>query len=245
MKKAYYAYMISKYSFLDDDFESKIAKVLVNYTLDPSVYCRENSLKALYSMKNIQTIVEAYLAMNSNKINHNTKLVTDGLLSFKGDKVALAEELWKHHVDFNVQYQVAFIDFVRMITDKFCDRFYEILTENKTDNEVKYSIIRYFRKYRYKPIKEYLYYVINNQKDISWEYAALAASALDNYPCVETNTVLKEALTSSNWYVRYNAADSLLNLGLTYPELKDIYKGSDRFAKEMIEYKMQEYNIIN
>lgn len=243
MKKAYYAYMMSKFNFLDNDFETKIAKVLINYTIDPSIYCRENALKALYSKNNIQTIVEAYRLMNKNKIHHNSKLVVDGLLSFKGDKIALAYALWEYRNEFGVEYHISFIDFARMITADFCKKFYDFLLEDNTDYEIKYALLRYFRKYRYEPVKEYLYNCINFQEGISWELVALAASALDNYPCNKTKEILKSALTANNWYVRYNAADSLLNLGITYLELQNIYNGNDRYAREMIEFKIQEKNI--
>ena len=52
--------------------------------------------------------------------------------------------------------------------------------------------------------------------------------------------VLKGALSSRNWYVRYNAAQSLGALGLDYTDLIDIFEGDDRYAEEMLRYRFDQ-----
>ncbi|MGN1231727.1 MAG: hypothetical protein ACI4TP_07485, partial [Anaerotignum sp.] len=43
-----------------------------------------------------------------------------------------------------------------------------------------------------------------------------------------------------NWYVRYNAAVSLEAMNLSYVDMADILAGEDRYAREMLEYRMEE-----
>ena len=44
---------------------------------------------------------------------------------------------------------------------------------------------------------------------------------------------------SSNWYIRYNASQSLDQLGVEYLDLLDILSGKDRYAREMLEYRLE------
>jgi hypothetical protein len=48
---------------------------------------------------------------------------------------------------------------------------------------------------------------------------------------------LKDLLCDRNWYVRYNASDSLERLGVKYEEMIDVFEGGDRYASEMLRYR--------
>ena len=52
--------------------------------------------------------------------------------------------------------------------------------------------------------------------------------------------VLKQALHCANWYVRFNASQSLNDLQVPYLDLVDILNGSDRYAREMMLYRLEE-----
>ena len=53
----------------------------------------------------------------------------------------------------------------------------------------------------------------------------------------QTEEFLKDLLCDRNWYVRYNAADSLERLGVKYEEMIDVFEGGDRYASEMLRYR--------
>ena len=44
---------------------------------------------------------------------------------------------------------------------------------------------------------------------------------------------------SPNWYVRYNSATSLEKLGFDYEDLLGGAAGSDRYAREMLTYRLE------
>ena len=67
----------------------------------------------------------------------------------------------------------------------------------------------------------------------------VSVSALSRYPGERTVTVLKQALHSANWYVRFDAAASLEALRVDIAELTDILAGNDRYAREMLQYRME------
>ncbi len=71
-----------------------------------------------------------------------------------------------------------------------------------------------------------------------WEYAAISASCLAGYPGDDVTAALMEAMHSSNWYVRYNASISLESLHLEYSDLIEVVGGRDRYAREMMMYRL-------
>ena len=72
----------------------------------------------------------------------------------------------------------------------------------------------------------------------------MAAAALKDYKGEDVISALKSALYSSNWYVRYNAAVSLEASGFSYTELIDVMAGKDRYAREMMEYRLGEQRLM-
>ena len=52
--------------------------------------------------------------------------------------------------------------------------------------------------------------------------------------------ILREKIHSPHWFVRYNAAESLETLGVRYDELVDVFDGTDRFAREMMQYQFDQ-----
>ena len=55
---------------------------------------------------------------------------------------------------------------------------------------------------------------------------------------------MRRAVHSRNWYVRYNAAESLQKLGMNYEKLLDIIRGGDRYAREMVMYRLEENELM-
>ena len=76
-------------------------------------------------------------------------------------------------------------------------------------------------------------------QDQRWEYAAISAGSLGAYPGEETVEILKQCLCHGNWYIRYNAALSLERLNISSRELEDILEGDDRYAREVLEYRIR------
>ena len=50
---------------------------------------------------------------------------------------------------------------------------------------------------------------------------------------------------SPNWYIRYNASASLEGLGLSYEGMLRILAGDDRYAREMLSYRMESKRLEN
>lgn len=164
-------------------------------------------------------------------------MVTDGLLSFQGDRELLAEELWKNWTHYSTYYKICFVNFFRMISGNFTERLLIVLKDEENDRELRLAVIRYFRKYKYDKAWEYLCCLVEEWRELDWEYAALSALALESYPGKRTIDALKKGCESRNWYIRYNSAQSLGKLIDHEQKGKLIQNEKDIYAKEMMAYK--------
>lgn len=99
--------------------------------------------------------------------------------------------------------------------------------------------IRYFGKYYYEPALKYILNFVSNNDASMWEYATVAFSSLEKYSGDDVIKALKKAIHSPNWYIHYQAAQSLDAQHLNYNALFDIINGSDRYAREMMTYRLE------
>ncbi|MGN0613614.1 MAG: hypothetical protein ACI4JB_06895 [Porcipelethomonas sp.] len=172
---------------------------------------------------------------------HNSKLLSDGLLLFKGDREELAWVLWNHRKEFSIPLILPVMKFIRFLSGSFRREFYNVLKNKKENKELRLEAIRYFRKYPYEPARDVLYEMLSEENTSQWEYAALSASSLSAYPGDETAERLKKTLYSPNWYVRLNSALSLVSeLEVSPADLSDIYFGEYNSAREILEYVAQQ-----
>lgn len=80
----------------------------------------------------------------------------------------------------------------------------------------------------------YLDDIIKLLEDSAWEVRAIAAKVLNNFKNSKILIPLAKSLSDSQWYVRYNAAISILNNKEGIDTISYIFKGEDRFAKDIV-----------
>ncbi|MBU9745352.1 HEAT repeat domain-containing protein [Lachnospiraceae bacterium ASD3451] len=239
MYKAFYAFLIGQYKLCGTTQRDPFVRFMLQLVTEHSIYCRENALQALYANAPAAIVIRAYQLMVRQEIEHSSKLVTDGLLAFAGDRVELAGLLWDHWNEFPPFYQTAFINFIRLVTGGFGRRFLPLLRE-ETDREVQFAVIRYYRRYHYEEAGPVLCRMVMEWNIDDWEFAALAAASLENYPGEDSIRALIQGMYSSNWYIRDNASDSLVRIGRDSVLLQEILQGTDRYAKDMLQYKLDQ-----
>ena len=237
MEKALMAYIIEQHHLCGPGARDPFAIQMEWLVSDHSIYCRENALYALYAGGQPEHVIKAYHILTRMRIEHSSKMVTDGLLSFQGDRELLAEELWKNWTHYSTYYKICFVNFFRMISGNFTERLLIVLKDEENDRELRLAVIRYFRKYKYDKAWEYLCCLVEEWRESDWEYAALSALALESYPGKRTIDALKKGCESRNWYIRYNSAQSLGKLIDHEQKGKLIQNEKDIYAKEMMAYK--------
>lgn len=236
MQSAYFAYILSKYKISRYCSFDSIMDILIEYLKKESLYCRQNAMRALYSFGNEQSVVDAIKVLERENVFFHSKILADGLLQFEGDHDKLIRLFWQSLDSFSEETQVAILNYIRFKSGDYSEQMFEILMDSNRSCELQFAAIRYFGKYPYQPAYNVLLENTACGDPLRWNYAAFSASALAAYPGEKTVQVLKDALKSTNWYVRYNAAHSLEMLGLHYDDLLDVINGSDRYAREMILY---------
>lgn len=243
MQLAYFAYVIGKYHIINGMPFDLVMEVMLLLLNEPSLYLRENALQAIYASGNSKCVADALKIVDEGAAFHHIKLLTDGMLTFRGDHRELADMLLKAFDDYSQQGQLAILDFLRFDTGERCSEMLALLTDERRDDEIRFACIRYFAKYCYNPAYPALIVFAENPDAQRWEYAAIAATALANYRSERTIRALKGCLFHSNWYIRLNAAQSLEAFQLSYWDLIDVFDSNDRYAREILQYQMDRKNI--
>lgn len=207
-----------------------------------NIYCRENTLKALYSMQRPEVVASALGIIDKNLSFHHPKLICDGLLFYEGEKEELKAELFKSFRDFSVQMRVNILNYFRFGNVR-CDEQMLAMLKNEEENcEIRFSAIRYFEKFPNEEARAVIYNLAENEEGRTWEFQAIATSALKSYPGDATFRILVRNLSSSNWHVRQNSAISCEKLGYTYHDLISVFDGNDRYAREIMRYRLDRRN---
>ncbi len=238
MQSAYFLKFINKYKVSALKKYDALTGVIMEYFKKSSVYCALNAMDSMYISGDSENVLRGLKILNLKDTYFHSKLIVKGLCSFEGDKSKLESALIEEFGTFSIPFRVAIMDYFSTVGG--CDEFiFAFLKDESANNEIRYSAIRYFGKHYYEPAYEYLC-AFASEKDIAvWVYTSLSVSALANYKNGRTIEILKSALSSANWYVRYNAAVSLEKLGVVYNDLADVINGNDRYAKEIITYQTE------
>lgn len=244
IQAAYFAYFLFRQNARDEEKpESSIQDILLNYMEKESLYCRVNTLQALCAFGRPEVLVEAVEIQDQRAGFFHDKILTENLLSYTGDHERLTELLWESFERFSVGTRLAILNYIRFRTGKYIPQMFGIMNNEDADKELRLAAIRYFGKYFYAPAKEILLAFAADKDPANWEYAAISASGLALYKGKDVAAVLMEALHSSNWYIRSNAAVSLEAQDLDYLELIEVVGGRDRYAREMMMYRLDSRRI--
>ncbi len=242
LKIAYFPYILYKYGILKHCESERLTDILLELLHSVNVYCRENTLKAVYSMQRPDVVARALKIIDTNLSFHHPKLISDGLMFYKGNKDELKKSLISCFDYYSVQMRVNILNYFRFAGIRCDDEMLRLLKDEKENDEIRFSVIRYFEKFPKKEAAQVLLNLAENLENRTWEYQAIATSALKSYPGDATFRVLVKNLSSSNWHVRQNSAISCEKLGYTYQDLINVFDGNDRYAREIMRYRLDRRN---
>lgn len=237
---AYFAYFLSRHPAAAQPASDALCESLLGYLRKRNVYCHVNVLQALYAFSSPDCLKKALDLVDESGVYIHTKILTDGLLTYQGRRDELNSMLMDAFQGFSPALQLAILNYFRFgrIADR--DFFYRIMTDEAQDKELRLASLRYFAAAPDREAEQQLIAFASNDDPGAWEYAAVAATALAGYPGEATNEALKKALHHRNWYVRKNAAQSLSRLGLHYHDLSEVLESKDRYAREMMMYRLEQ-----
>lgn len=239
LQAAYFAYFLSRHKLNKYMPIDTVQNVLVDYMRKDSLYCRVNALKALCAFGSPEHILQAVVLQDRSGSFLHEKILTECLLVYDGDSSRLIRMFWGQMEQFSTRTRRALLDYIRFKTGDYQEEMFRIMTDPGQDRELRFSAIRYMGRYEYPPARKPLLEFLRDGDPENWEYAAISAAALARYPGQDVVDALVEAMHSGNWYVRYNAAASLEAHGLSYSDLIQLVGGRDRYAREMIMYRLE------
>lgn len=238
----FFLYILRKYRVLHHKPNKRIDAMVLRLVKSESIYLRQNALETVFTTGNVDYVLHAIRTINEMNAYHSPKLITDGLLKFTGNCRKLAKAIWETLPEYSAEMQVALVNYFRYHSGTHHTMMFALMKNENAHDEVRFAAIRYFGKYIYKPAYPLLLKFADEDEVSRWEYAAIATAALSRYPRQDTIDVLKKNLTSREWYVRYNAAQSLKELGVSDREAEDVFSGNDKYAQEMLRYRLDQRN---
>ena len=236
IRKTYFVSILADYPYIYDDSYNSIIHYLIGCCASSSVFLREYALLALYRVGNENYIKEALEKMNFLRINHHPKLLTDGFMKFTGNEEKFVDMLEKLMPSLEENYKVACINYFHYKKIPCQEYVYHLLTSNKETKEVCIACLRYFGSVKFLPAKKVMFDYLHSDKN-NWEFAAISASSLRNYPGANTLKNLLDSVKSHNWYVRNNSAATIIQLA-SKQELEEILKIDDRYAVDALNYQL-------
>lgn len=151
IEAAYFPYIIKKYRLLGGADDAPLKEVLLELLHEPSIYCRENAMQALYTAGDPAVLVRALRIIDASSLYYHSKLLSDGLLNYTGDTWELADALWEAFDAFQPWMQVTLLNYFRFSSGTHCERVLALLNDGARDDEVRFSCLRYLGHYPYPP----------------------------------------------------------------------------------------------
>lgn len=238
IEAAYFLFFLSRHKAFVAADSSAVQEILLEYIQKNSLYCRVNAMTALYAFGTAESVARAVDLMSRMGSTFNEKILTDGLLTFSGDHAQLIAALRACFDGLTVRFRLAVMNYIRYKTGAYCEWMYGVMLDETADKELRLAAVRYFGRYSYEPARAVLLDFLANKDGGDWEYAAISATCLASYSGDDVVAALMEAMHSSNWYVRRNASQSLERYNLDYNDLIEIVGGRDRYAREMMMYRL-------
>ncbi len=238
VKQAYYTYLITHFHVMKHCPTERMLDFLFEQIREnKSLYNLENALRAVYSYEKVEPVLEALALLNgSTERAIHEKLVIDGLLTFS-DRDGLIRAIWERFDRYAPAMKELLLDYIRFASGAWGDKMTSLLESTKSKEE-QIACIRYFGKYPSEAFREKLYALTESSLESEWEIANVCMTVLSSYPGGRTLEYLKRGVCNRSWYVRYNAAMSLKALHVSEVELSDILCGNDRYAREMLCYRL-------
>jgi len=240
-ERAYFAYFISMFPEVAGHTYSNLLNQLIDYINNSNIYCRANVVKALCRIGNEYALLKALDLINDREYHMYGRFLADELMFYKGNREELAFTLWAKYGRWNIGMMEIVAIFIKRVSPSFKEIFLPLLKNEKTESELRISIIRYYQQYRYDPAHDTLISFLFDDSNIN--IAIVATDALSAYPGTKTAEALSMAIKSRNWYIRYHAATNLVDLSVATGDYKWLHVVNDKYAMEIIRYVMQLRNL--
>lgn len=201
-----------------------------------SLYLKYNALRAIASIGNTTCLIDALKYLSIEKDVLNQKVVLDIVNSSTAYKEEVKRCLLDAIHSFSDNIKNIVIEYFRIqMHEEAADELLKLLSNEEENMEVRLSIIRYFGRVYYSSARSMLQELMNHGE---WEYRALCATSLKLYQSEDTEKSLIDCIGDSNWYVRYNTANTLLEYDIEDDKIMRIINSDDPYASDVMKYAL-------
>ena len=179
-EQAYYTYVISTMCDDGEEWPSGFAERFLTFLDSKSLYTFSNTMNALYRLGQLNLILIAIDKADSRGRFYHKKLLIDGILASAVDQEKLTEELTERFDQYSPNIQECLLDIFRMGKGNASDLCFRLMSDQKTNDEVRYSAMRYFVKYPSPESREFFFGLLEKD-DAAWIEQMLAVQALGRY----------------------------------------------------------------
>ncbi len=137
IEAAYFPYIVKKYRLIAFRKLPTVTETMLSLLDEPSIYCRENAMQALYTCGDSDCIIKALKKIDKSNLYYNGKLITDGMLNFAGSTEELINKIIARFNTFSIDMKIALLNYIRFSSPKHCEFAYSLLC----DENQKESII--------------------------------------------------------------------------------------------------------
>ncbi|MCQ2742487.1 MAG: hypothetical protein MJ239_04235 [Bacilli bacterium] len=240
---AYFVSLIVELQTKTGTFFYGYTTMLLSYLRKKSVFCRENSLKALFQCGDPGLGAKALIELSKTDDVHSEKLLEDILLGFNGNHVALSDALIENFDKLNPSYQVVFVHYLTIENIHKHDEYLRAKIDNSSIDLIC-SVLRLISKDKTELNKQILLYVIEKYSDKEEDEAApafVAATGLGGYAGDDLAMfALTRALVSKHWQLRNNAAKAFMAMKLPQETIDVLLRLADPFARDALSYVVEE-----
>lgn len=241
-RKSYILFLCAEYYIRSEE----VIQFALESVNDKSLYVRNNALRVLANIGDVDVFMEAYHRISEGKLYFNNKFIVDLMDGFQGDAQELNRRLVTNIAEFSAKIQKNIIDhFSNQRISGFSNEILS-LVQSSEDKELIIAGIRYFGEIH---TPEAYNFIVDNLKSENYEVRAVCAKALALYPGDKTVQLLKVNITDSNWSVRLNCANTLIHLEKEdvfnkNGSVAEIIRGNDKFAREIMTYTLYSKGLI-
>ena len=214
-----------------------------------ALFARQNAFEALVALGSPEDVARALVVLSEKEVIYGRRLLSEALLKYPGDPDGLADALLDDFDELSDPIRACVVNYLRLsgagrrggaeasVSDRY-EFVKRLMNDSDADKDVRLACIRFFMSNSWVLALGSLVSLARDKDVARWEYAAVAARALSSYPNVRSVRTLKRCLRSPVYQVRFNAAKSLYDLGLSLEtDLSDVMEGSDRYARDMLAYR--------
>ena len=238
-EQAYYTYIISTLDFTNESVSPEYAQRFMTFLDSKSLYTFSNTMNALYRFGQVNLILLAIDKADERGKFYHKKLLTDGILASRADQEELIHALTTRFPQYSSHMQDCLLDIFRMGKGDASDLCMKLMCSEDTDEQVRYSAMRYFAKHPHDNARSFFLNVLNNEQS-GWVDQMLAIQALNRYSDREIYEAIKAKATSYHWHVRTNAVEYLHRQGISREEITGILRMQDKYAGEALLYQYRD-----